>query len=111
MAPWATVTGRIVDENGKPLPQGTEVSLYLDHWGFETNTDPEVGEYAKVEIDASGRFKVDRMVPGQRYTVQIYRGKGGPSGMAGVVFEKLALRSGEVRDLGDIAMNPKGQKK
>jgi protocatechuate 3,4-dioxygenase beta subunit len=111
MAPWATVTGRIVDENGKPLPQGTELSLSLDRSGFETNTDPEVGEYAKVEIDASGRFKVDRMVPGQRYTVEIYRRKGAPVGMAGMAFEKLALRSGEVRDLGDIAMNPKREKK
>ncbi len=101
MQPWGTVTGRLLDENGKKL---SDVSFYLGGWsGFDPNPDPDpaVGEYAKVEIDPAGRFRMDRMVPGQRYSAEISRG-----GFTTMAFKNLVVRPGEVRDLGDIRIMP-----
>lgn len=100
MKPWGTVTGQILDENGKPM----KASLMLNnHSPLETNADPDVGEYANIQIDANGRFRIDRLVPGQRYTARVY----GKIGMfAGTGFENLVVRPAEVRDLGDIRTQP-----
>jgi hypothetical protein len=102
MQPWGAVTGQLLDENGKRFTAEPQVWLHLRDYGFESSADPRVGEYARVQIDSKGRFRVDRMVPGQRYTAQIFRNMGAFAGMA---FEKLVVRPGEVRDLGDIRIN------
>ena len=65
--------------------------------------DPTVGEISGVQTDAEGRFRVERLVPGQKYSAEIYRGWGG---FAGVAFENLVLAPGEVRDLGDVRSKP-----
>jgi hypothetical protein len=104
MQPWGAVTGRLVDENGKRFTAAPPVWLHLRDYGFENNTDPHVGEYAHVKIDSDGRFRVDKMVPGQCYTAGINRNGGYVR--AGMAFEKLVLRPGEVRDLGDIYLKP-----
>ncbi|HJZ90560.1 MAG TPA: hypothetical protein VKE40_06775, partial [Gemmataceae bacterium] len=80
MQPWGTVTGRLHDENGK-LSDVTSISL--GSWsGFDSSPDPEVGEYGHVEIDSSGGFRVDRLVPGQRYSAEVYRDTNKFAGMA-----------------------------
>jgi hypothetical protein len=103
MQPWGAVTGRLVDENGKRFSTDPELWVQLRDYGFESNTDPQVGEYARVKMESDGRFRVDRMVPGQRYTARILRKMGR---FAGLAFEKLVVRPGEVRDLGDICIKP-----
>src|SRR5262249_52678422 len=61
---WGTVTGRIVDENGKPLA-GAAVSLKAD------GADSWVGD----KTDAQGRFRADRVIPGIGYgAMTIYTG-------------------------------------
>ncbi len=107
MQPWGTVTGRLLDENGKQL-SADNVSLYLGGFGLETNADDEAGEYANIKIDPEGRFRAERLVPGQRYSAETYRGTGMFAGMA---FEKLVVRPGEVRDLGDIRTKPPAVRK
>jgi beta-lactamase regulating signal transducer with metallopeptidase domain len=105
MQPWGTVTGRLHDEDGKL----SDASLYLGGGGgFNSSPDPEVGEYAHVERDTEGRFRVDRMVPGQRYSAKVYRGT---DKFAGMAFENLVVRPGEVRDLGDLRPKPPTEKK
>jgi hypothetical protein len=106
MRPWGTVTGRIVDESGKALPIGkrgrnweSPPTLSMVNEGIVTNADPEVGVHDSVATDAEGRFRIDRLVPGQRYSAQIYRGTGD---LAGTAFKNLVVRPGEVRKLGDI---------
>jgi beta-lactamase regulating signal transducer with metallopeptidase domain len=107
MQPWGTATGRLVDENGKAI---SDVSGFVlgSSGGFDHNPDPGVGESAAVEIDSKGRFRMDQMIPGQRYTAEIYRGMGRFAG--GVAFENLVVRPGEVRDLGDIRPKPPSAK-
>jgi hypothetical protein len=111
MQRWGTVTGRIVDGNGKALPpaeraKGDAISAYLfmGNWGgIVTNGDPTVGEHPGGQADEQGRFRLERLVPGLRYSARIYRGTGMFAGMA---FENLVLEPGEVRDLGDIRSKP-----
>ncbi|HET6881088.1 MAG TPA: hypothetical protein VFI31_13080 [Pirellulales bacterium] len=65
---------------------------------MQTNPDPEVGEHPGVAAGADGRFHIDRLVPGQRYTARIFR----QQRFMGTAFVKLVFKAGEVRDLGDI---------
>ena len=114
MEPWATVAGRIVDENGKAIPIGKPGSdweipptLWMSDIGV-ANADPSAGEYASVKIEANGQFRVERLVPGQRYRAEIHRGLWGRH-FAGMAFTNLVLRPGEVRDLGDVRVKASSQ--
>lgn len=101
MQPWGTVRGRLVDHDGTPLTyqRAGTLNLGTGSSGIAINVDPEVGEEAGAKTDADGRFQIDKLVPGQRYTARIYHGFGRSMGSA---FENLVLTPGEVRDLGDI---------
>jgi hypothetical protein len=111
MQPWGTVTGRLVDENGKALPLKDAAlpgripaSLYMGNWrGTVTESDRSVGEHPGAQTDLEGRFRVERLVPGLRYTAEVYLERGG---LAGLAFENLVVHPGEVRDLGDIRTKP-----
>jgi RNA polymerase sigma factor (sigma-70 family) len=99
MQPWATVTGRIVDERGTPQPNA---SLAADADRKVTaQDDPVFGVFPGPDTDGHGRFRVERLVPGQSYSAILHRGRGRPSGPA---FEGLVLAPGEVRDLGDLQL-------
>jgi beta-lactamase regulating signal transducer with metallopeptidase domain len=126
MQPWGTVTGRIVDEHGNAFPmadvQGNSMRIAMGRTAVETNLDPELGDYFQFSafdsttrfdpmtgFDTAGRFRIERLVPGQRYSAEIHRGLTGIS--VGTAFDKLVLRPGEVRDLGAIRMKtPVGAK-
>jgi beta-lactamase regulating signal transducer with metallopeptidase domain len=111
MQPWATVAGRLVDAIGRPFAdndstakdQGSAASIGMGDSGIVINGDPTVGIHPDLSTDAAGRFRVDRLVPGQCYTAKVYRGIGF---FAGNAFENLVLGPGEVRDLGDIRAKP-----
>ncbi|MDO8943521.1 MAG: hypothetical protein Q7U75_10075, partial [Desulfobacterales bacterium] len=109
LQPWATVTGRLVDENGQALTHkdanGTwRGPLTISSGGSATviDSDPEVGVGIGAKTDAEGRFRIDRLIPGQRYSARIYLGQGRLSATA---FENLILGAGELRDLGDLRLN------
>jgi hypothetical protein len=111
MEHWGRVTGRIVDENGNALPpaerpkgRGNAAVLFMGNWrGIVTNSDATVGEHAGCPTDEQGGFRLEQLVPGLRYSAQIYRGTGMFAGMA---FENLVVKPGEVRELGDIRCKP-----
>ena len=111
MQQWATVTGRIVDENGNALPPGRggfggqmPATLFMGNWrGIVTNSDPAVGEHPGVQTDLQGRFRLEQLVPGLRYRAEIYRGTGMFAGMA---FNNLVLKPAEVKELGEIRSKP-----
>jgi beta-lactamase regulating signal transducer with metallopeptidase domain len=111
MQPWGTLTGRLVDEKGNALPppppefrQQMPATLELGTGnGPATTADPGVGEHPGGETNASGSFRLERLVPGQRYTAKVFRGF---RRFAGLAFENIVLRPGETRDLGDIRTKP-----
>ncbi len=108
LKPWATVTGRIVDENGNPLEQkqpqplvNAAAVVLAPNAKLEiaTRDDPHAGTLPDTGTDEKGRFRIERLVPGLRYSCDMYREAGW---YAGVAFENLVLEPGETRDLGDI---------
>ena len=111
MQPWAAVTGRVVDEQGRPLPVQDLRLAPLSRTSlaagaareFAAHDDPEAGIFPTVSTDAQGRFRVERLVPGLSYSADIYLGVGRRGGPA---FEDLKLAPGEVRDLGDLRATP-----
>jgi hypothetical protein len=102
MQPWATVTGRIVDGNGKPLPIGRPGGAWQNPPSVSI-TDVQGEDEAVDRTDDGGRFRIGRLLPGRRYGVKIYQGLGIP---AETGIENLVLRAGEVRDLGDVRIRP-----
>ncbi len=112
LKPWATVTGRIVDENGNPLeekqrqPLVNAAAVVLApnaKLEIATRDDPHAGTLPDTGADEKGRFRIERLVPGLRYSCDLYREAGW---YAGVAFENLVLEPGETRDLGDIRSKP-----
>jgi RNA polymerase sigma factor (sigma-70 family) len=101
MQPWGSVTGRFVDADGKPLKQ----SLGHGEGPLVENDNPEGSAFYSAKVEEDGRFRIDGLVPAQSYScVRVYRHVG--TLLPAKVFEKLVLRSGEVRDVGDIRINP-----
>jgi hypothetical protein len=74
------------------------------------NDDPEGSKFSISKFDEEGRFRIDGLVPGQSYScVRIYRQIARV--LPAMAFEKLSLRSGEVRDVGDIRIMPPADRK
>jgi len=88
LKPWATISGRVVDDRGEPI---SKASLLLD------------GKSPKgCETDDQGLFRMERMIPDQSYDATIYR----HFYFQGIAFDKLVLKPGELRELGDIVAKP-----
>ena len=107
------VTGQVVDGDGRPIREA-EASLRPARRGREGPPGLPLGgpggagaaaPAAKGTSDSEGRFRIDGLVPGQSYScVRVYRHIA--TMLPANVFEKLVLRPGEVRDVGDVRIKP-----
>ena len=102
---WASITGRILDKNSRPIfsmgPQGKEaatlgVRLRLKVEGAE---NPVFDECQNLKTDGEGRFRVEGLIPGIPYNVMIYRLRTTGNNIG---LEFRTFQAGEVRVLGDI---------
>jgi RNA polymerase sigma factor (sigma-70 family) len=94
MQPGATVTGRLLDEDGKPRA-GVELKLWI-----RTKQHPSWENYspAGIQTDKDGRFRVEALVPGFDFALVDIRG----SSIQGSIRFGSGLRSGKVKELGDV---------
>jgi Carboxypeptidase regulatory-like domain len=90
LVPGATVTGRLVDADGKPRP-GVSLESRFHRKGIGRTTHPYSAE--PIKTDADGRFRIEALVPGFEFELR--------DGRAGFRFGD-ELKSGEVKDLGDV---------
>ena len=101
LRPSGTVTGRLVDGDGRPRPNvRLEVSYSLD--GSRVG---EQGFSPPLMTGADGRFKIRGLVPGLSYTVSVIRrgAKDEEQRFEGFLHTNTwTLKSGEVRDWGDV---------
>jgi hypothetical protein len=97
---WGTLSGRLVDAYGNPLK---DTRLGDPSAWSEENLDPALALFGGAKTDDSGQFRLERLVPGLKYTAVIYAADGKTLGTA---FENLTLNPGETRDLGPLRIIP-----
>jgi RNA polymerase sigma factor (sigma-70 family) len=91
----ATLTGRVVDEDGRPRARlqvtgeilKGQLNLAEGWYGFLWAT-----------TDGDGRFRIEHVIPGVRVGLAIQSG----AGITGRLVPELVLKAGETRNLGDI---------
>jgi len=119
LQPWATVSGRLLDADGKPItkaslafiavpmtkpdqPRRLDTGLHvIERSAYKPSQAPRTG--------AQGRFRVEGLIPGLKYNLALPRT--GPVDStelrwSGLAFSNLVLRPGETRDLGDVTLQP-----
>jgi RNA polymerase sigma factor (sigma-70 family) len=99
LAPWGTLTGRLVDEQGKPL---ADVRVNLHALSLPA---PGLGSLQEFRTDKEGRFRVEGLLPGLKHKLTLTAGKANKVAIAaGDPLNELSVKAGEVKDLGDIAV-------
>ena len=97
LEPWASIAGRLVDDEGKPIARA---HIYAPARIGLVNV-----RHGPVFTDADGRFRIDGLVPGVACDLQFREPK--PNGRGGPVTKVDGLKPGEERDLGELKVPAK----
>jgi hypothetical protein len=104
LQPYGTITGRVVDEDGRPRGgvRITSAGGSLPDRPTEEGILPGGDIGGGVRIGRDGRFRIQGLVPGLKY------GAGASAGFTylGELFHDLTVTPGEFKDLGDIKAVP-----
>lgn len=93
LEPCGAVTGRLVASGGLPL-SGVEMTCDVPFH----DVNHEAGSLpAPVKTGEDGRFRVEGLVPGRKYTFHIWKGN-----RVEVVAKDIVAARGDTRDLGDV---------
>jgi hypothetical protein len=97
---WGALTGRLVDDTGKPL---VDVRVALKYPDLPR---PGMRPWDKeVRSDRDGRFRVEGLLPGLDHELILGHGTRTDIALsAGAALKKLQAREGGVKDLGDVAV-------
>jgi hypothetical protein len=100
LRPAAAASGRLLDEDGRPLRHAeVTVRFFLEdrpNWIFDHHP-------VKVYADDAGKFFIDGLAPGMKYQAATrLPGSRYPSS----VFPGLSLEAGQTKDLGDVRPKP-----
>ena len=91
LQPWSTITGRIVDEEGSPMPGVIISSL--------PNQSPTQLPRGKFRTDQEGRFRIEGLASGAPYGISVRRDD---RLLKVSVVEDIKLEPSEEKDLGDL---------
>ena len=104
LAPWGAVAGRIVDDEGRPRAE-----MFISSASGSERLHPETDDIIPggdsnngIPVGNDGLFRVDRLVPGLRYSANSRPGFETP----GKLIVDLVVGVGEVKDLGDVKVQP-----
>jgi RNA polymerase sigma factor (sigma-70 family) len=102
LGPGGTVKGRLVGEDGKPLP-GVAVQLW-HRQRTARDIHEQVHRSRPVKTGAEGTFQIDEVIPGVPFTLSLNRG--GQSFAPAELVDQTAA-PGKTLDLGDLKVRPK----
>jgi RNA polymerase sigma factor (sigma-70 family) len=104
LEPWGSVSGRIVDDEGRPRK-----GMFLGSPDGSTNKRPETDDILPwsdwnngIRAADDGRFAVEGLVPGLHYSATSRSGFEVP----GTLFKDVVVAPGEAKDLGDLKVQP-----
>jgi hypothetical protein len=98
LGPAGVVTGRAVDADGKPI---AGLNIYLRHARREAAGVFEMLNFTKqVMTDATGRFRIEGVVPGQEFRLAF--SKGSKNLGADNAPRYTVSKNGETKHLGDV---------
>lgn len=129
LQPWASVSGRLFDAKGKPVPNATlwfteipvrrpgqpmslDTGLHVfSRWVRRLGMMPPDKPDPDPRTDEQGRFRIDHLVPGLKYNLALVDDRGGAARFEqikwqGLVFAQLILKPGEAKELGDVKLQP-----
>ncbi len=98
LQPWATLTGRLVDDAGKPLFRGLQIMLEDYKLPLHTLNGHEYDK-EQFAIEPDRRFKLEGLVPGAKYRLEVLKES---VQVLGDLTDDFTLNPGENRDLGDV---------
>ena len=99
MEPWAEVTGRLVDEDGRPFGSAALTTGFRVR---ESDGDLDIGNVPDefVTLGEDGRFRIVGLLPGLSYTFMLRRDRE----ILGEPIAGLTVEAGAVKDLGDVTV-------
>jgi RNA polymerase sigma factor (sigma-70 family) len=109
LKPAATLTGRFVTPDGKPLP---DLVIYAGLYGLIADPSmlkplaPDIGTFPdRFHSDKDGKFRIENLAPDLKYRLRLQKGMYAliPDGPAG---SGVTVKEGETRDLGDVIVKP-----
>ncbi len=113
MEPAGTLTGRLVDPDGRPIPRVVPDLVYLDPanpdgWPLDVREDrPRV---KTTPVDDDGRFRIVGLLPGLParigFTVAASQPFAQPTRYHPARLKNVTLAVGEAHDLGDVEARP-----
>ncbi len=104
LEPAATIAGRLVDGDGRPIA-GARIGVgYRDSGGVSVPRTNGRPADERIVTDGGGKFRVEGVVAGLEAAIWASK-EGRPLRLAEAV-EKIGLRPGEVKDLGDVTAVP-----
>jgi hypothetical protein len=106
LRPYGTITGRVVDDIGRPVPEARfalatqgAAKRFADGRRMRNDSEPKVYELAEGVCDSDGRFRIADAITG--CNCELFVGLPARDSMPKLA-ATLSLRSGEDRDLGDL---------
>jgi RNA polymerase sigma factor (sigma-70 family) len=120
MQPWATISGRLLDANGKPITNARMIFTEVPHGKPDRPMSIDTGLHVVLravgtpnldpKTDGNGRFHADSLVPGLKYNLALYDDAGAVGfdqiRWQGLAFRDLILKPSENRTLGDVKILP-----
>jgi RNA polymerase sigma factor (sigma-70 family) len=105
LQPCGAVTGRVRDEEGRPV-NGAKVMLYYRDRKVSAIASIRPTGGIALDTDRDGRFRIELVVPGQEFGISFQQK--GRFLDTGNKYNKLTITPGEAKDLGDIPTRPFG---
>ena len=109
MEPYATLTGRVLDADGRPVPHAsvslcrpTALRHAFNSFDFETGRD-----WTEFKTDDDGRFRLEGIAPGLVFDMEIHARQGKNVDAIRMTHKGITLQTGEVKDLGDLRAAPR----
>jgi RNA polymerase sigma factor (sigma-70 family) len=93
LRPAGTVVGRLVDDDGRPVANA-QITVRLRR-SQDFFPRPHSRHF---RTDGNGKFRISGLVPGLSYQADVLP----PGGYSRAIFGGLALKTGQVKDLGDV---------